>query len=546
MKRIFLLLSIAIMAIQSNAMQVNVTANITTNTTWVDSNIYLLKGFIYVKNGATLTINPGTIIMGEKANKGTLIITKNGKINAQGTANQPIVFTTDQLPGNRNYGDWGGIVLLGKAPTNSFVVVGGTNITGIGVIEGGVNNSAGDGEYGAGAASDPEDSSGVFSYVRIEFPGIAFQPNNEINGLTLGGVGSKTKLDHIQVSYSGDDSYEWFGGTVNAKYLIAYRGWDDDFDTDNGYRGKIQYGIVLRDSAIADISGSNGFESDNDAGGTTTAPFTSPIFSNMTIVGPKQTSTTTINANYKRGMHIRRRTKMSLFNSIVMGYPTGLLLDGAGCDGYATAGDLEIKNTILAGSGNNFASVTSYNVSGWFGTSGFANDSSLSNAGVGLTSPFNYLAPNFAPTTTSPALTGASFTSSTKISDPFFDVVTYQGAVGATDWTAGWTNFNPQATQYGNQFALNVKNIDKTIKSVLYPNPTKNIATLTLQLENKSNITVQVVDITGKIVTSQYLSLYAGEHQIKMNTEQLTAGMYFIQIKNNNQISDIIKWQVSK
>ena len=133
-------------------------------------------------------------------------------------------------------------------------------------IEGGVNNAAGDAFYGG---TDANDNSGVLRYVRIEFPGIAFTDNNEINGLTCGGVGAATTLEHVQVSYSGDDSFEFFGGTVNAKYLIAYRGWDDDFDTDFGYSGKIQFAVSLRDPEIADQSGSNGFESDNDGSGTT-------------------------------------------------------------------------------------------------------------------------------------------------------------------------------------------------------------------------------------------------------------------------------------
>ena len=109
----------------------------------------------------------------------------------------------------------------------------------------------------------------VMKYVRIEYPGIAYSPNNEINGLTFGGVGRGTTIDYIQVSYSGDDSYEWFGGTVNCKHLIAYRGWDDDFDTDFGYQGKLQFLVGLRDPEVADQSGSNGFESDNDGSGST-------------------------------------------------------------------------------------------------------------------------------------------------------------------------------------------------------------------------------------------------------------------------------------
>jgi hypothetical protein len=235
--------------------------DITTNTTWTAANVYLLNGWVYVKAGATLTIEPGTIIRGDKTNKGALIIEKGATINANGTASNPIIFTSNQAAGSRDYGDWGGIIILGNAVIN---VTGGSA-----TIEGGVGST-----YGG---TNDADNSGIFRYVRIEFPGIAFTTNNEINGLTMGGVGSATQIDHIQVSYSGDDSFEWYGGTVNAKYLITFRGWDDDFDTDFGYRGKVQFAVSLRDKNIADVSGSNGFESDNDGSGSTNAPFTNCI-----------------------------------------------------------------------------------------------------------------------------------------------------------------------------------------------------------------------------------------------------------------------------
>ena len=172
-------------------------------------NVYTLKGFVYVPDGVTLTIEPGVVIKGDKATQGTLIIERGGKIMAQGTPERPIVFTSAQAPGSRKPGDWGGIILLGKAPNN----------LGEQTIEGGVRSKHG--------GNDPADNSGVLSYVRVEFPGIEYSTDNEINGITFGSVGSGTKIDHLQVSYSGDDSYEWFGGTANAKYLVAYSGWDD-------------------------------------------------------------------------------------------------------------------------------------------------------------------------------------------------------------------------------------------------------------------------------------------------------------------------------
>jgi hypothetical protein len=314
--------------------------DITTNTTWSAGNVYLLNGWVYVKAGTTLTIEPGTIIRGDKTNKGALIIEKGATINANGTASNPIVFTSNQAAGSRDYGDWGGIIILGNAVIN---VTGGSA-----TIEGGVGST-----YGG---SNDADNSGTFKYVRIEFPGIAFSTNNEINGLTLGGVGSATQLDYIQVSYSGDDSFEWYGGTVNAKHLIAFRGWDDDFDTDFGFRGKVQFAVSLRDKNIADVSGSNGYESDNDGSGSTNAPFTNCVFSNFSLFGPKANLTDTIHTNYKRALHLRRNTKLNVFNSVFSGWPTGLFIDGTNTQANAIGNELKIKNCVLVGMNSFFAS----------------------------------------------------------------------------------------------------------------------------------------------------------------------------------------------
>lgn len=353
--------------------------NITTNTTWTADQVYLLNGWVYVKAGATLTIEAGTVIRGSKTNQGALIIEQGGKIMANGTQSQPIIFTSNQAAGSRDYGDWGGIILLGYATIN---VPGGTA-----TIEGGVGSV-----YGG---SNDADNSGSLKYVRIEFPGIAFSPNNEINGLTMGGVGSGTTLDNIQVSYCGDDSFEWFGGTVNAKHLIALRGWDDEFDTDFGFRGKIQFAVALRDPAIGDVSGSNGFESDNDGTGSANTPKTHPIFSNISIFGPKVTSGTTINSNYKRAMHLRRNTELCVYNSVFSGYPTGLFIDGTAAQANATANTLQIENCFLTGMATNYASAFEQT---YFESPSRHNQVFPNNTDLLLTDPFNLTNPNFLPT----------------------------------------------------------------------------------------------------------------------------------------------------
>ncbi|MBN3035024.1 MAG: carboxypeptidase regulatory-like domain-containing protein [Bacteroidales bacterium] len=354
--------------------------DITSNTLWTNTNIYKLDGWVYVKNGATLTIQAGTIIRGDKGNKGALIIEKGGKLIAEGTAAQPIVFTSNQAAGSRDYGDWGGLILCGNAVIN---VPGG-----VATIEGGVGA-----QYGG---TDDSDNSGTIKYVRIEFPGIAFQPNNEINGLTMGGVGTGTQIDYVQVSYSGDDSFEWFGGKVNAKHLIALRGWDDDFDTDFGYSGKVQFAVSLRDPAIADVSSSNSFESDNDGSGSSNTPITSPLFCNVSIFGPKVELGTTVNSDYKRSMHLRRNTRCSVYNSVFAGFPIGLYIDGAAAQANATNNDLQIENCILSGMVTNFTSTFEQN----YFTAPFRNNSVLTNnSQLNVADPFNLTNPDFQPQT---------------------------------------------------------------------------------------------------------------------------------------------------
>jgi hypothetical protein len=242
----------------NNATYGNVTnvisANITTNTTWTADKVYELNGTIFVTNNATLTIQPGTVIRSNVASS-ALFVTRGAKLNAIGTVSQPIVFTSKNAIGSRNRGDWGGIVLLGKGIYN--VNNGENYIEGISQT---VNT-----QFGGGLSPITNDNSGTLKYVRIEFAGYVFSPNNELNGLTMGACGSGTTVDYVQVSYSNDDSFEWFGGSVNCKHLVALNGLDDDFDTDNGYNGIVQFALSVRDPLAADISTSECFESDNNA-----------------------------------------------------------------------------------------------------------------------------------------------------------------------------------------------------------------------------------------------------------------------------------------
>jgi hypothetical protein len=429
-----------------------VSGDISTNTTWKADKIYLLKGFVYVTNGATLTIEAGTIIKGDKATKGTLTITRGAKISAIGEANKPIVFTSSFAAGTRNGGDWGGIILLGKAPVNQ-----GNNVQ----IEGGLDAKGDAAKYIQYGGTDANDNSGTLKYVRIEYAGIPFSPDNEINGLTMGGVGAGTTIDYVEVYRAADDAYEWYGGTVNAKHLLAIGTLDDDFDVDFGYSGKVQYGVAQRFNTLADVSGSNGFETDNDGSGSNLTPQTSAIFSNMTIIGPYITgSTPNISANHQHAAQIRRNSALSIFNSVFAGFAQGIYIDDskvvtpkATSTNYID-GRLVFANNIVYGMKTNETKGENLTV---FDALIRANNTfSLTlYAGAVITDPYKYSSdfanagtPDFTVKAGSIAETGASFVHAKVATDTFFDKVAYRGAFGSTNWASGWAHFDPQTLPY--------------------------------------------------------------------------------------------------
>lgn len=405
--------------------------NITENMEFKSKDTVILKGYVYVRDGVSITFDAGTIVRSDITEKGALIIERGGKIFANGTASNPVIFTSGKSVGSRAPGDWGGIIILGKATTNRS-----TEPT----IEGGVSRP-----YGG---TDDNDNSGSLTYVRIEYPGIAAQPGSEINGLTLGAVGRGTIIEHVQVAYSNDDAFEFFGGTVNARYLIAYATADDDFDFDFGYRGKIQYAISFRDPAFVDGGDAgNGIECDNDGTSSEATPYTKPILSNLTLVGPNGASNTAANHNYANRW--RRNTRFELYNSILLGYAKGgFCVDGAGTATAFNAGESMFKNNLVHAIEKPFLSrdnvvFTDASLQEKALTEG--NMLYANSADIQLSNISNLTNPNFLPQAGSPALTGASFTG---LDATFFNTTTFRGAMGSTDWTTGWTNWDPQNKVY--------------------------------------------------------------------------------------------------
>ncbi len=431
---------------------------------------YILTGLYFVDSTFSLTIPAGTVIKGDSA--ATLIIYRGAQIFAQGTATNPIVFTSLKKGGSRARGNWGGVIILGNAPTNQTLPQ----------IEGGVIP----GSYGG---SNPADNSGIFEYVRIEFPGYRFQLNNEVNGLTMGGVGSGTTIRYVQVSFSDDDSFEWFGGLVDGKYLVAYGGTDDEFDTDFGYQGRIQFGFGMKDPDTWDPTGeTNGFESDNEGSASYDDPRTFPFFSNITLVGPRRVDSVANRTGNKFQYNslLRRGTLLSIYNSALFGWPGGLSLRDNQSYGAAVGDTLQIRNTSIAAfDGVTFPVMDGANgptdaqVAAWFNTAAYNNIGGTGTrlmSAIGLTdlNPLND--PNPVPAAGSELIGSADFTNP-RLGAPF-TTVTYRGAFDPAltldqQWTAKWTNFNPQYSSVDVESAWNMVAVPAVTPSsdpnVVYP-----------------------------------------------------------------------------
>lgn len=479
-----------------------VSADITTNTIW--SGTILLQNKVYVKNNATLTIQPGTIIRGDKATKGTLIVTRGSKIDAVGTASQPIVFTSNESVGNRNEGDWGGLVILGMARNNQPGGV--ANIEGIAPTT--------DTQFGGNLDND---NSGSLKYVRVEFGGIPLEPNKEINGVTFGSVGSATLVDYVQVSFSGDDSFEWFGGTVNCKHLIAYRGLDDDFDTDFGYRGNIQFGLIIRDKDLSDAPGdSNALESDNDAAGSGAQPKTAPIFSNLTIVGPKGDGSTVLptGEKFEKAFRFRRNTATSVFNSIIIGWEKGLSIEGDAVVDNVNGDTLVFAANILT----NFAIPT------WSSS----NTNTVYNANTKLPSNSTFYS-SFWNIDGNDSTTTLSQVNWENLFVPLGttpDARLKNGSKAATG-----ANFDhPKFKLSG----LAIEEINSINSIALYPNPAKDKIRLNFNSSDVLDGSLIIVNHMGQESLRTSVDISAGTNLLNIETNDLVNGIYFVNLIAGN------------
>ena len=376
---------------------------------------YVLRGAVFVERGATLSIEPGTRIVGEFATLGTLIIAQGGRIHAQGTDTAPIVFTSDQPVGQRARGDWGGLIVNGEAPLN---------------VPGGI--ALGEGDTGRYGGDNPEDSSGVLRYVRVEFAGIEFSPDNELNGIAFQGTGRGTIVDYVQVSFNKDDGIEMFGGNTDLKHIVLSSIGDDSLDWTFGWQGRVQYLIVHQRGDDAD----NGWEADNNGSNNDLLPRSAPTIYNVTLIGDPDS---TEGGESDDGLLIREGTAGTIRNFIVMGFKEyGINIDQTATLAQLTSGALSFANGIVFNNGL-IAGRTNLDTM----AAPLANNATIAvgdSNDPGLVDPYNHTNPNYQPASmTSLAMTRAA---AVQPNDGFFEIALYLGAMApGQDWTIGWTGF---------------------------------------------------------------------------------------------------------
>ncbi|HEV2736719.1 MAG TPA: fibronectin type III domain-containing protein, partial [Longimicrobiaceae bacterium] len=339
---------------------VTISSNITGSRTFYADTIYKLDAFVKVTNGATLTIQPGTVVQGEQLS--ALFVLPGAKIMAVGTAQRPIVFTSARAVGDRKPGDWGGLVLVGRGIINR---------TGQIALEGTGTNTTTNPTVFYGNGGDNADNSGTLRYVRIEFAGFGPAQDAELNALTMAAVGSGTTLEYVQTVAGLDDSFEWFGGAVDGKYLVSYESGDDHFDASEGYVGRNQFVIAFQSARLEPRTGAGAYSNDpqgieNDGcadaqGGTCPAgqnstPFTTPMFANFTLVG---TGPGVVGSGGGYGMMLRRGTGGYYVNGIVTRWPNAAIaLRDASTMARVGDGSLVVRSLLLAENAKTFENAT--------------------------------------------------------------------------------------------------------------------------------------------------------------------------------------------
>ena len=400
--------------VEEQVAQADLSGNISATRTLHADTTYILKGIVTVTDGGELRIPAGTTLMGDVAVQPTaLIVRAGGKIYSEGAADAPVVFTSASPAGERRPGDWGGVVVNGKSLCNFPA-----------------GECVGEGSSGTYGGDDRNDNSGVIRYTRIEFAGYEVSAGNELNALTLNGVGAGTTIEYVQTNVGLDDGIEFFGGTVDLKYAIVTNASDDSFDYSTGWQGRGQFWIAQQDPADAD----NGFEVDGNEDNYDATPLTAPVVYNVTLVGKGPGGDGGAAGESKDGLRLRRGTAGTIHNAVVIGFgQVGLDIDNQ----ETVDNGLELRNSILADNKASFATDDDgIDEEAFFNTEGWGN---RVEANAMLADPYNRDAPDFTPQAGSPLLTGAA----APPSDGFFTATDFIGAADpdGPKWWTGWTSF---------------------------------------------------------------------------------------------------------
>lgn len=406
--------------------EVRVVDDITEDTTWTADHVYVLPRlrYVFVQPGATLTIEAGTRIEGEQG--AVLVVTRGARIEAVGTPDAPIVFTSAE-PNTPGY--WGGVLVMGSAPINNNV---NSDPPSTEATFEAFTSAIPEGKFGG---TDADDDSGTLKYVRIEFGGFNFVADREFNNLTLAGVGSGTEIDYVQVHAGLDDGVELFGGTVNVKHIISSQNGDDGLDSDNGWQGNGQFIVIQNVRPQGSLEASNGYESDNHGTSASyaAAPRTLPTVSNVTMIG---------NRDYADGTSFatvwRRGTGGHYYNHIITDFPRGIEFRDQATKDQLDAGNLYFAQSLFFENGADGTSLPPPQGSGDIVEADYLDDAERDNSRT--TDPML--------TDGRSSLTGPVFQPSQVVecgpvpSGAFFDAdATFCGAVGSVDWTVGWTAY---------------------------------------------------------------------------------------------------------